>query len=571
VNSKLNQELKLRAIVEDEASHDFFAQIEFRDIYGRLRRVHRSRAELDDLKALKKALINAGALFSDDEDERSDALLALRAQAKKAPKRSFASRLGWHDDRCRRFVRPRGVIGTNPDKELRPPRERSARILAMRTAGTHKEWVKEVARPAAYSSRMVLAICTAFAAPLLKLANAESFAIYLTGPSTVGKSTVTLAAGSVVGFGTAGDLPTFRATNAGLAELCAEFNDSVLPLDEFGMLEGSANERRRRQRELTFGFAGGQGKTYSKFASCHRSASGWRSIILANGEEESDVVAMNAGEIRIGGEQKRWMEVPALQKDQPDVFDLAPTFDSPDKRTKWFVSQCATIREACRRNHGVAHWHFIEGVIKKSAIVRAEVGPLRDFFAKKVAKGETDQVVRHLAKNFGLIYAAGITAARLHTVPWSEKSVLNAVRRCYRAARRNIKTEADLLRVALLRLQERIADPAAILPAEKTLSPTRLVRADGYWGKGATKDTITVRARAFKDWFDDPRHAKLVLDFLRGQGCLPGKSKSPSRGTAIVWAETQPQWPDHSRPRSIVMRLKRTLFEERSKKSAGKK
>ena len=410
----------------------------------------------------------------------------------------------------------------------------------MRTAGTHEGWVNQVARPAMHSSRMILGICAGFAAPLLKLANAESFAIYLTGPSTVGKSTITLAAGSVVGFGTTGDLPTFRATNAGLAELFAEFNDSVLPLDEFGMLEGSANERRRRQRELTFGFAGGQSKTYSKFASRHRSASRWRSIILANGEEASDDVAMKAGEIRIGGELKRWVEVPAVRKGEPDVFDLAPNFDTPEERAAWFDEQCAKIRKGCRHDHGVAHRHFVKRVIRKSKIVRAEVGSLRDIFVMKVSKGETDQVVRHLAKSFGHMYAAGVIAVRLGTVPWSEKLVLKCVVRCYHAARRRIKTEADLLRVALRRLHERIADPAAILPAEKTLSPKRLAQADGYRGKGAAKDTITVRAHAFKTWFDDPRHAKLVLDFLKAQGCLPGKAESPTSGTAIVWAESQP-------------------------------
>jgi hypothetical protein len=367
VKNTLTQKLRLLATVEDEATNEFFAKIEFRDIYGRVRSVHTKRSDLDDLKGLKKLLINAGAFFSDDQNENLDALVALSSQAKKATKRIYASGLGWHDDKCRRFVRPHGVIGDNPEEmKLLPPRERSKRILAMRTAGTHEGWVNQVARPATHSSRMIFGMCAGFAAPLLKLANAESFAIYLTGPSTVGKSTVTLAAGSEVGFGTAGDLPTFRATNAGLAELFAEFNDSLLPLEEFGMLEGSVNERRRRQRELTFGFAGGQSKTYSKFASCHRSGSRWRSIILANGEETSDDVAMNAGEIRIGGELKRWIELPAVRKGEPDVFDLAPNFDTPEERTAWFDKQCATIRKGCRRNHGVAHRHFIKRVIKKS-------------------------------------------------------------------------------------------------------------------------------------------------------------------------------------------------------------
>jgi hypothetical protein len=125
--------------------------------------------------------------------------------------------------------------------------------------------------------------------------------------------------------------------------------------------------------------------------------------------------------------------------------------------------------------------------------------------------------------------------------------------------------------MALRQLHKRFADPAAVLPAEKTLSPKRLAQADGYRRKGATKDTIVIRAGVFKSWFDDPRHAKLVLAFLKAQGCLPGKSKSPTSGTAIVWAESQPLWPDGSRPRSIVVRLKPTLFEEPAKKSAGKK
>jgi uncharacterized protein (DUF927 family) len=229
VKNTLTQKLRLLAIVEDEATNEFFAKIEFRDIYGRVRSVHTKPSDLDDLKGLKKLLINAGAFFSDDQNENLDALVALSSQAK-ATKRIFASGLGWHDDKCRRFVRPHGVIGDNPEEmKLLPPRERSKRILPMRTAGTHEGWVNQVARPAMHSSRMILGICAGFGAPLLKLANAESFAIYLTVLSTVGKSTVTLAAGSVVGFGTAGDLPTFRATNTALGELFQEFNDSLLP------------------------------------------------------------------------------------------------------------------------------------------------------------------------------------------------------------------------------------------------------------------------------------------------------------------------------------------------------
>jgi hypothetical protein len=80
------------------------------------------------------------------------------------------------------------------------------------------------------------------------------------------------------------------------------------------------------------------------------------------------------------------MELPAVRKGEPDVFDLAPKFDKPEKRAAWFDKQCAMIRKGCRRNHGVAHRHFIKRVIKKSRTVRAEIGPLRDSFVKKVSR-----------------------------------------------------------------------------------------------------------------------------------------------------------------------------------------
>jgi hypothetical protein len=63
---------------------------------------------------------------------------------------------------------------------------------------------------------MVTAICGAFGAPLLKFTDVGTFALFFTGPSKVGKSTLTLATGSAQGFGTESALPNFRSTNAAL-------------------------------------------------------------------------------------------------------------------------------------------------------------------------------------------------------------------------------------------------------------------------------------------------------------------------------------------------------------------
>src|SRR3981189_1220299 len=102
---------ELRAIAEDEATQEFFAIIEYRDIDGGVRSVHVPRTELDDKKSLKKILTNKGAYFSEDEDENEKALLALRRHSGEGTRCTFARGLGWYDDNYRIFVLPRRVIG----------------------------------------------------------------------------------------------------------------------------------------------------------------------------------------------------------------------------------------------------------------------------------------------------------------------------------------------------------------------------------------------------------------------------------------------------------------------------
>jgi putative DNA primase/helicase len=535
MTKQMGPKLTLLATAEDQASGEFFAVIKYRDIYGGVRRVQVSLAELNDLKAMKKLLTNAGAYFSEDDEENLDALYGVRNSADKAARWVLAPALGWYDD-YRHFVRPKGVIGSPPDDvKICPPRKLGEHVSSMRTRGTPKKWVEHVADPAKYSSRMVLAICAAFAAPLLKLVGMSSFAIFLTGVSKIGESTVTVVAGSVIGLGTEDDLPNFRTTDAAFDELQRDFDDNLMPINEFGLLEGTAKERRQRQRELTYGSAEGRGKTYSRFVPTEKSGKNIkrRSIIFANGEETSDELAMHAGEIRMAGETVRWIDLPGAKVGCPDVFDRAPPFDSRAKRSAWYRRQCGALRAGCEHHHGVALWHFIKRVIGQRRTVRGELVELRDSFVKMVTKDECDHVVQHLAKNFGHIYAAGILAVRFGTVPWSEDLVLECVSRCYRDARCEIKTEAELLRGAWRRLRVRAADRTIVLTADQTM-PRRLGRADGYRGKGLGWNRITVRAEAFKAWFDDPRQPRLLLERLKSQHCLPTRPKPAKRGQGIV-------------------------------------
>jgi hypothetical protein len=56
------------------------------------------------------------------------------------------------------------------------------------------------------------------------------------------------------------------------------------------------------------------------------------------------------------------------------------------------------------------------------------------------------------------------------------------------------------------------------------------------------------------------RQANLVLKFLRSKNALRSRG-TPTSGIAIVWAESQPEWPDGSRPRSVVIDPRPELFK----------
>jgi putative DNA primase/helicase len=197
---KMSMRIKIKAVVEDKATREFFAQIKFRDWEGKYRKLNVPLADIADLKMLRKALTNRGCHFDPEEVKVTEALAKLSAMATNADRWAFAAAVGWRANR-RQFVHPANVIGKSASKiAIKPPRAIGTDHgcnLAIR--GSHKEWIEAVAMPARYSSRMVLGICAAFAAPLLEFSGLNSFAILVHGPGKIGKSTMLLTAASVTG------------------------------------------------------------------------------------------------------------------------------------------------------------------------------------------------------------------------------------------------------------------------------------------------------------------------------------------------------------------------------------
>jgi putative DNA primase/helicase len=551
--------LKLDAIAEDEATKEFFAIIEFRDRYGGMRRATIPLTELDDRNALAKTLTNLGMYFSNMDTKSKRAVLDKLLDSNRKTKRiSFAARVGWYRGGYHKYVLANGVIGTaDSEVAIRPPRLKSpGHAAAIGRRGEHAEWLRTVAAHAKFSSRMLFAISAALAAPLLKMAKLHSFGILVHGPGKAGKSTMLVAAASVTGYGREQDLPNFRATDAAFGEIPAAFNDSLLPLNELSLLKGSATEKYQRLRDFTYGFAEGRGTTYSKLAPIHGvgAALEWLSILLATGEEPANEIARDAHAIRMVGESVRWIDLIATRNGVADIFDRIPENVPEERRAKWAENRCITIRDGCEQNHGVAIRHFIRRIIQHRRTIQQDLVSLRETFVDHVIDKNDGPAVRHLAKCFGHIYAAAIIGVRFGTLPWSKELVRKCIARCYGDARRELNTEADLLRDGLGILHARIrALPKANGAASKSTEGFRT---------GGMRYRATIRAEAFKGWFPDARQPNLVLKSLRSKNALPSRPMPPTKnGPAIVWAESQPTWPDGSRPRSVVIDVQPDLFK----------
>lgn len=237
--------VKLIAIAEDQATGEYRAVIKFKKIDGGVGKIAQPKSSLRRPEDLLSELENRGARLPIDTREALSIIKKLGVSVGSVRHWTYAPTTGWYNDR-RAFVHPNRVIGDNAGNRLKPPlNSLAAHNRNLKIAGKHSEWVRQVATPAQYSSRMVLAICASFTAPLLEIAGLNSFGAHIRGPSKTGKSTALLAGASVVGFDTESELINFRTTDAAFGEVLGSFKDMLVPVNELGLLKGTVTQQKQ--------------------------------------------------------------------------------------------------------------------------------------------------------------------------------------------------------------------------------------------------------------------------------------------------------------------------------------
>lgn len=544
--------VKKVANAEDESSGDSFEIFLFAKVNGRKGKVVVERDKARDVDHLHRLFLKKNAALPSD-DGTAKALIQAAIDREPIRYDLHAKHVGWRPKRAGFVLK--GSIIRPPDAltSLKPPIWINHRqVGSLKTRGSLEDWQRLVAEPAVYSTRMMLMLSAAFAAPLLKVVNAPNFGVNLYGLSKVGKTTALLVATSVVGIGQERDLPNWNATSGAFLETARTFNDLLLAINEVGLLAGKRGDAYGPIRERIYCFSEGVDRARMSTSSLASSSSSqWRGIFVSTSEYSFNEYAAFSGEARSEGEFARCLDVAAAVRGMPTVFDRRPDEITKAAAGRWARRQLIKLRGACERQCGTALASYIAYLVDQGRDLPKAVRARRTQFMTQMKRLKLDGALDHAAKNFALIFAGGSLAIDAGILPWEKEALLEAIGLCFEAAVFDIRGHANALEAAKRQLRKRLRSGDLVeRTAVAIFGPNDHA---AYIERRDNKIYFTVTSKAFAGWFDNRAQIIAILRWLYEQGLLDigDKRISPSM-KSTDWAERQRRWPNGANPRSFT-------------------
>ena len=312
-------------------------------------------------------------------------------------------RIGWHE---RAYVMPDIAYGVPADTVVL----QSARHMGMfRTGGTLEGW-KEIASLCAGNSRLVFALCAAFAGPLLRVAGIEGGGFSFEGGSSSGKTTALQVAASV--WGGPEHVRSWRITDNALEGVAALHNDNVLILDEVGQVSASVLS------DSAYMLANGQAKGRAGREGSMRRVLTWQLLFLSSGELGlADKLAENGMKSR-GGQEVRFVGIPVDKSMITELHGLPDAGAVADR-----------IKTLCADHYGHAGREFLQWLCPRREEVGMDIREHLTALVGRICPQEATEQVRRVAKRFALVLCAGEVARNAGLIP-HDMETMPAVKSC---------------------------------------------------------------------------------------------------------------------------------------------
>lgn len=327
------------------------------------------------------------------------------------------SRTGWHgagDDLV--FVLPDGAIGASSDEWIFDSGAPDSSPFKQR--GTLKQWRENVASLCAGNSRLVFAVCTAFASPLLHLIGEESGGFHYRGGSSDGKTTALRAAASACG--SPEYMQRWRATDNGLEALAMTHCDAPLLLDELKQIDA------RVAGETAYMLANGSGKARANQNGGSREQAKWRLIFLSAGELSLSQHMAEVGKKVHAGQELRMADIPA------DAGAGVGCFEQLHKQANGHEFSKA-LAGVMSKYYGTAFPEFVRRALAAGETLETSLREAQAAFEKVALSSTASGQARRAAARFALVGAAGEFATDWGITGWAAGESMKAAQACFAA------------------------------------------------------------------------------------------------------------------------------------------
>jgi putative DNA primase/helicase len=324
-------------------------------------------------------------------------------------------KLGWHGET---FVFPDSSVGASTAGEKLVFQSPLETQNFFNLSGSLGEWTEKVGRLCSGNSRLIFAVSCAFAAPLLSVSKEDSGGFHFYGPSSTGKTTALLVAGSVWGGGGRnGFVESWRTTINGLEAFGELHNDALACLDEIS--QGDARE----VTECLYLLANGLGKARMAKTLSLRNRLSWTTLILSSGEITLAEHSETAGKRTRAGAEIRLANLPVDAGKQMGIFEDLHIFESGEALSRH-------LRDASKAFYGQPMRHFLKHVVGNRPGIEDRIRSFRTTFLSGVLPPASSGEVTRAAGRFALAGVAGELATELGITGWQPGEARNAAARC---------------------------------------------------------------------------------------------------------------------------------------------
>jgi len=408
--------LKIAAYSRDINGNNWGRILEFRDKDDKHQEYHMKMQDLKrDGEEIVDALFSRGLSIAPGKKARLKLVEYIQNSQPENNKRARSTDVtGWHDNR---FILPHEVLGDVSERIIYQGRQPATR--AYDRQGSIEDWQENVARLCVGNSRLVLAVATSFAAPLLRFVGMESGGFHFVGNSSTGKSTALHVAASVMGR-PENYVQSWRATSNGLEGIAKFHNHTCLMLDELSQVQP------REAGEIAYMLANGSGKLRANIKGDAREKASWQLLFLSSGEVTLAEHMHEGGKKARAGQEVRLVDIQADAGKELGLFENIHGFQSG-------AAFSDALKGNARRNHGAVFREFISRVILDSVDLQKRLEDSIDSIVMGLLPKDADGQVGRVASRFALIAAAGELATQYGITGWNKGEVINAVTTCFQS------------------------------------------------------------------------------------------------------------------------------------------